>query len=659
MTSKLTLEELVTQVAADLMGVTALTLHSATEKLLQQLVDYFGVDNSFLRRNDHLMGATILVAEWPPRLDVPDPDPIGVVFFRDADPTFAASERLRTVFIQRPGALGQDSIDDSDYQERVRRASGVQGGVSLAVVPLLGPQETMGVLGFVKYGDREWTEAEINALRAVAGLLAQLQARVDADERLRHQAFHDELTDLSNRRALVDQLTQRLQPGEPGPVGLIFIDVDRLKALNSFFGHAAGDQYLQILAGRLRERISSKHMVARLGGDEFVIIMGDPTHEAAARILAEKLREVANEPILVGGEEVSRAVSIGVALGQPGQTTASELMNQADQAMLEAKSRGGNEIGVFSAQMRRANEIRTDIELHIGTAIRNGSLVLHYQPEVDLRDGRILGVEALVRWPNPTLGLLQPGAFIDVVEATNLAGELGRWVLGQACRQLRDWQLQYPERRLGMSVNVSPAQLITLDFVATVAKTLTDHQVDGQWLTLEITEQALVRDTDQALATLRGLQRIGVKIAIDDFGTGYSSFAQLKSLPADVLKIDRGFVRDLGTDFDDLAIVESIIGLARSLRLDLVAEGVETEIAASTLVGLGCTRAQGFLFAGPRPPAEIEHMIRTGLCPPMVDLDSGDTVETAAVRLLRPPTGFDGPAAPTTAARRFGPSNAG
>ena len=167
----------------------------------------------------------------------------------------------------------------------------------------------------------------------------------------------------------------------------------------------------------------------------------------------------------MGGEEVSRAVSIGVALGYPGQSTASELMNQADQAMLEAKSRGGNEIGVFSAQMRRANEIRTDIELHIGTAIRHGSLVLHYQPEVDLRDGRILGVEALVRWPHPNLGLLQPSAFIDVVEATNLAGELGRWVLGQACQQLRQWQRHYPDRRLGMSVNVSPAQLITLDFV--------------------------------------------------------------------------------------------------------------------------------------------------------------------------------------------------
>ncbi len=656
MASKLELEELVTQAASELMGVTGLTLHAATEKLLAKLASYFEVDSSFLRRNDHAIGATILVAEWPPREGKPSPDPLAVVYFEGADPTFAASEHLKGVLITRPGSVDHIAVDDAAYQDLVRRASGVEVGVSLAVVPLLGPDDTMGVLGFVKYGDRAWNDAEINALRAVAGLLAQLQARVDAEEKLRYLAYHDELTSLANRRALVDHLSMRLEPGQSGPVGLIFMDVDRLKALNSFFGHAAGDQYLQILANRLRERINPAHLLARLGGDEFVLVMAGATDEPAARAKAEKLRQVANEPIVVGGEEVSRAVSIGVALGQPGELTASELMNQADQAMLEAKSRGGNEIGLFSAQMRRANELRTDIELHIGTAIRHGSLLLHYQPEVDLRDGRILGVEALARWPHPTLGVLQPSAFIDVVEATNLAGELGRWVLAHACRQLRQWQRDYPDRRLTMSVNVSPAQLMTLDFVQSVSKILSDHGLDGDLLTLEITEQALVRDTDQALATLRGLQQIGVKVAIDDFGTGYSSFAQLKSLPADTLKIDRGFIQDLGSNTDDLAIVRSIIGLARSLGLQLVAEGVETEIAAATLVDLGCTHAQGFLFAGPRPAQEIEPMLASGICPPMLGLDNGSTVETAVIPLIRPASSYDGPAVPARrASRRFRP----
>ncbi|WP_395727742.1 putative bifunctional diguanylate cyclase/phosphodiesterase [Nakamurella sp.] len=638
------------------MGVTAPTMHADVQQLLRLLVEYFGVDNSFLRRNDHVKHATILVAEWPPRDNVPDPDPLGVVEFKGAEPTFAASEHLTSVVIIRPGTFDAAPIDDTEYQDRIRRASGVEGGVSLAVVPLLGVEQTMGILGFVKHGDREWDVAEINALRAVAGLLAQLQARIAAEERLRYLAYHDELTDVANRRSLIDHLTERLQPEQPGPVGLIFMDVDRLKALNSFFGHAAGDQYLQTLANRLHDRTDPIHLLARLGGDEFVLVMAGSTDEATARAKAEELRAIANESILVGGEEVSRAVSIGVALGYPGLSTASEVMDQADQAMLEAKSRGGNEISLFSAQMRQANEIRTDIELHIGSAIRDGSLVLNYQPEVDLRNGRILGVEALVRWPHPTLGLLQPSAFIDVVEATNLAGELGRWVLGQACRQQHLWQQRFPDHPLNMAVNISPAQLITLDFVATVARVLDEHQVDGHRLTLEITEQALVRDTDQALATLRGLQQIGVRVAIDDFGTGYSSFAQLKTLPVDTLKIDKGFILQLGANPDDLAIVRSIIGLAGSLGMELVAEGVETEIAASMLVDLGCTHAQGFLFAGPRPPADIELILAAGGCPPKAGPGCPPGVDGPAAG-PRTTSGYgDLTAPPTRNGRRFRPA---
>lgn len=309
----------------------------------------------------------------------------------------------------------------------------------------------------------------------------------------------------------------------------------------------------------------------------------------------------------VGGEEISRPVSFGVALGRPGHLTASELMGRADQAMMQSKARGGDQISVFTEEMRRLNKVRNNIELHLGTAIRDGSLILHYQPEVDLVTGTVLGVEALVRWPHPTLGLLQPSSFVDIVEATNLACELGRWVIETGCRQLAEWHRRYPD--LGVSVNVSPAQLITLDFVSTVTQILQSCDVEARLLTVEITEHALVLDTDQALATLRDLKALGVRIAVDDFGTGYSSFAQLKSLPVDTLKIDRGFVRDLGVSAHDLAIVRSIVSLADSFGLELVAEGVETDVAAATLVALGCTRVQGFLFAKPSPAWEIESIL--------------------------------------------------
>jgi diguanylate cyclase (GGDEF)-like protein len=488
----------------------------------------------------------------------------------------------------------------------VRQGSGVEG-VSLATVPLLASETTTGTLGFIKFGDREWVRDELNALQAVAALLAQLQARVAAEERLRYLAYHDELTTLATRRGLTDHLTERLSPAGAGPVAVIFIDVDRLKALNSFLGHAAGDHFLKTLAQRLIEASAGEHLLARLGGDEFVAVMTGRADEGRAIAYAEVLRRAANQPVHVGDEEITRAVSLGLAIGEPGVSNVSELMNQADQAMLQAKSSGGNAVGIFTAEMRRSNEIRTDIELHLVTAIRTGALVLHFQPEIALLTGEITGVEALVRWPHPNLGLLPPSSFIDLIETTNLAGELGRWVIETGCRQLKIWHDQFPGRPpLGLSVNVAPAELITTDFVDTVGRTLHDAGLEGRHLTLEITEQALIRDTEQALTTLHGLRRIGVRVAIDDFGTGYSSFAQLKSLPVDILKIDRGFVQDLGHSTDDLAIVRSIIGLADSFGLRTVAEGVETELAASTLVELGCVRAQGFLFAKPCPAQELD-----------------------------------------------------
>ncbi|MBM9478086.1 GGDEF domain-containing protein [Nakamurella flavida] len=588
------------------MGITAASLHDASQRLLHQLVDYFEVDVSFLRRNDHDLGATILVAEWPPRQEDPADDPLAVVHFATADPTFAALATLSSVLVVRP------SPESDEYQERIRQASGIPA-VSLATVPLRDHEITTGTLGFVKYGDRAWATEEINALRAVAALLAQLQARVRAEERLRHMAYHDELTGLATRRALTDHLAERLTADAPGPVPLIVIDVDRLKALNSFLGYAAGDRFLATLADRLRSVSPPDHVLGRLGGDEFVAIMGGrgghpPTVEDALAY-AETLRRAAGEPIQVGGEEICRAVSIGLAFGDPGGTV-SELMNQADQAMLQAKSHGGNEVVVFTDEMRRQNELRTDVELHLVTAVRNGDLLLHYQPEIDLLTGTITAVEALVRWPHPTLGLLPPGVFIDVVETTNLAGELGRWVLRTGCRQLRAWHALDPDGPpLGLSVNVTPAELITRDFASTVAGILTDTDLDGRHLTLEITETAIVRDTRQALSTLRDLKDIGVKVAIDDFGTGYSSLAQLKALPVDGLKIDRGFVHSLGQDAGDLAIVRAIVALADSFGLAVVAEGVETELAARTLVDLGCTRAQGYLYAKPCGAAELETML--------------------------------------------------
>lgn len=607
------LEELVTSVSSKLLGVTATNQRVEMERLLHQLVDYFEIDLSFLRHNDHGRHVTNLVAEWPPRPNVPDPDPLGEIAFAEADPTFAATETLTDVMIVQ-------TKQEAGYADRVRQGSGIES-LSAITVPLLDGPVTTGVFGLIKYGDRDWSAPEVNALRAVGALLSTLQGRVAAEERLRYLAYHDELTGLANRRALADRLLRQVKD-QDGPLGVIFMDVDRLKAMNSFLGHTAGDAFLQALARRLAQTAGSQHLLARLGGDEFILALQAPTDLAKAYEIADRLRRAATEPVQVGGEGVSRAISVGVVVGRPMGGNVTELLDQADQAMLVAKARGGNEIVIFTEEMRRQNELRTDIELHLGAAIRSGSLVLYYQPLVDLADGAIRGLEALVRWRHPTLGLLQPNSFIEIAEATNLAGEMGRWVLAEGCRQLADWQRRFLLPGLGLSVNISPAQLITTDFIETVAQTLAEYELDGSHLTMEITEHAVVGDRDRALNTLMELKEIGVRVAIDDFGTGYSSLAQLKSLPVDILKIDQGFIRELGESTGDLAIVRSIVGLATSFGLQLEAEGVETAAAAEALLKLGVRRAQGYLFARPLSAEDLEPLLVAGAVPALKSLQT-------------------------------------
>ncbi|MFR9752978.1 putative bifunctional diguanylate cyclase/phosphodiesterase [Nocardia sp. 004] len=599
------------------MGVDATTVVAATERVLARLVEYFDVDFSYVRHTDRERRATVLIAEWPRRLNVPDPDPLGVIYFDSADPVFRALENATEPMIARP------TPEFAGYQKTVHLGSGI-AGVTSAAVPLLSRGEPTGLLGFVKEGDREWSNRELNVLKAIAALFAQLQARMVAEEQLRYIALHDDLTGLANRRALLEHMEERLRTGRPGPVAAFFLDLDRLKALNDFLGHTAGDNFIRTLSTRLREHLDPNDMIARLGGDEFVIIPAKPMDSVAAEGEANRIQQVIARRVIVGGESVSRGASIGVALGFPGETTVADLLRRADHALLSAKSGGGNGVAVFTDAMRAQFELQDDVELNLRSAVSDGSLLLHYQPEVDLRTGRIVALEALVRWMHPTRGLLPPAAFVTVAEATNLAGELGRWVIRSACAQFAEWRRRGLAADVVMRINVSPVQLVSLDFIERIEDILRLFGIDGSSLCLEITEHVVVQDLARTQVTLRGLKRMGVQIAIDDFGTGYSSLSHLKALPVDAVKIDRGFVQRLGASMDDLAIVKSIIGLAGSFGLGVVGEGVETAVAARTLVGLGCYRAQGFLIAKPMPADQVESHLAAGRIPLELDLPLAD-----------------------------------
>jgi diguanylate cyclase (GGDEF)-like protein len=602
------LDIVVTAVATKLMAVDAATAADVSQQVLGDLVSHFNVDVSFLRHNDHTIHATKLVAEWPPRPDIPDPDPLGVVYFADADPVFALAEHLKEPAVFRP----EPATDD--YQRRIQEGRHVPA-TSMACVPLLSGDITTGVLGFVKFGDRQWEPEELNALKAIASLFAQVQARVVAEDRLRYLAEHDDLTGLHNRRALIAHLDDRLAAGRRGPVSALFFDLDRLKAINDYLGHTAGDWFIRAFAERLRDAMEQPSLIARLGGDEFVVVPASPMDSVAAETLALGLQTALRERVAVGGEMLTRTVSIGIALGVPGLDQTSDLLTRADQAVLTAKNAGGNKIAMFSEDMSLKSAFHNDIELHLQSVIESDALLLHYLPEVDMRTGEITAAEALVRWQHPTRGLLAPDSFIGVAESINFAGELGRWVMRNACAEFGRWRSLGVGKNAVLRVNVSPVQLVTDGFVDMVADIIDEFGLDGGSVCLEITESVVVADIETTRVTLAGLKEVGVQIAIDDFGTGYSVLSHLKSLPVDTLKIDKGFVRELGTNTGDLAIVRAIIALADAFGLQLVAEGVETEAAAMSLLRHGCFRAQGFLLSRPVNGETMQSLLTKGRIP--------------------------------------------
>jgi diguanylate cyclase (GGDEF)-like protein len=592
------LDELVTRIAVHLMPVTASGLGVALEWAIQELAEFFGVDTAFLRRHDHEQGVSVLMAEWPRRDNVPDPDPLGVVPF-DADPVFAASRRLLEPLIVRP-------TEAPAYQGRIGEASGL-GQVATVTVPLVHKDVTEGVLGFVNFEGRDWTSSEVNALRAIASLLLQLQARIAAEEQLQHNAFHDELTGLANRRSILGLLEERLDPSSGTSVGVLSVDLDHMKVLNDALGHRLGDRLLVAVADRLDTSTRRQDVVGRMGDDEFVVVLGDPVDEQEARRTAERLLSVMSAPFDVEGQPLTRTCSIGVAFGHAGVLSGEDLLAEADAAMYAAKHKGRNQAAVFDDQLRATVNRRFEMEQQLRTAIKAGQLRLHYQPEIDLASGELLALEALLRWQHPKQGLMTAGAFIEVAEESGLVVEIGRWVLDEAARQAAQWLQHRPD--LVVRVNMSPAQLIIQDIVSVVRTTLQRHNVPSRALCLEVTEHAVVQDMQLVAGVLQELRATGIHIAIDDFGTGYSSMTQLKHLPADTLKMDHSFVSGLGRDERDEAIVQATVALATRLGLDLVAEGVEELHHAERLLALGCRRAQGYLLARPAAPADLEDVV--------------------------------------------------
>jgi diguanylate cyclase (GGDEF)-like protein len=598
---------LVAAVAQRLMEATASTAAQVSEQALAEVVEQLNADASFLRRNDHGLRASVLVAEWPPRPDPPDPDPFAVIRFTGADPVFAVGEQRKKPVVIAPHQM------EPAYRRWIAETRH-SASPSLVVVPLSSGELITGTIGVVKFGRKKWKPEAIHALEAVASLFAQFQARIAAEETLQYLVDHDDLTALHSRRALMTYVSERLAAGRPGPVSVLYLDLDRLKSINDYFGHTAGDWYIQVVAERLRMS-AGKSMTARIGGDEFIVVPDRAMSINTAEAFAQQLKTKLCHRLTIGDDVITPAVSIGVAAGIPGRGDTADLLNRADEAVLAAKRAGGDQVAVSTGYVSLENALRNDIELHLRGHIDSETLLLHYLPEVDLWSGAIVAAEALVRWRHPERGLLLPDAFIGVAESTNLAADLGRWVMRSACADLSRWRSHGVGQNAMLRINVSPAQLVSRGFVRSVAEIIEEFGIDGSSVCLEIIERGVVRDVVNTRRVLEELKESGVQIAIDDFGTGYAVLSHLKSLPVDALKIDASFVRDLGTSPGDLAIVRSIIGLAEAFDLQVIAEGVETPAAALTLMQHGCHRAQGYLFSRPIAGNAMESLLSSRWMP--------------------------------------------
>jgi diguanylate cyclase (GGDEF)-like protein/PAS domain S-box-containing protein len=485
------------------------------------------------------------------------------------------------------------------------------GIVSMLEMPVWLEGRIIGKVGFESMQPGyEWLPEDLDFAAGLCTLIAlaqEAEQRQLAEAKLRRLAHFDALTGLPNRHLLLDRLKQALAFAQRhrSRVGLMFIDLDRFKTINDSLGHLVGDKLLVEVARRLTASLRTEDSVARIGGDEFVVVLQDLRNIQDAATVAQNLLNAIEPPYRIDGRDLHVSGSVGIAVYPEDGRDIETLMRNADTAMYHVKDAGRNAFKFFTAAMNEQASARLAMENDLRRAMKSDELVLHFQPQFDLRSGRMRAIEALLRWQHPQQGMIQPDAFIPIAEESGLIQNIGEWTLVQACRQLKAWQ-DTAVGGIPMAVNLSARQFRNPHFSMLLETLLREHRTPATSLELEITESGLMPDAESTLETMCRLKVMGLRLAIDDFGTGYSSLAYLKRFPIDKLKIDRSFIRDIPGDSDDMAISSAIISMSKDLALRVVAEGVESRAQMEFLRGRGCDDAQGFFLCPPLPAEQLE-----------------------------------------------------
>lgn len=462
-----------------------------------------------------------------------------------------------------------------------------------------------------------WAQMSMNLVRDGEGqplyflpLIQDIGLHKQAEEQINYLAYHDALTGLPNRQLAKDRLDHAVAYAsrEKSGVGVLHLDLDHFKTINDTLGHPVGDGLIKKVADTLRDCVRTTDTIARLGGDEFLIILANVIDPEIISTIATKVQETLGATFKVQGHDLTTSVSIGIAVYPEDGKDFDSLLKKADTALYKAKAGGRNTYQFYTEQMNNEAVEYLKIRNGLRQALIHDEFLLHYQPQINLADGKVVGVESLIRWRHPEMGILQPGRFIDIAEESGLIVPMGDWALKEACRQAVEWR-QAGLPPIVVAVNLSAIQFQRSDIEKSVVQALNESGHDPHYLELELTESILVQDIEKTLEVLKRLKAMGIKLSIDDFGTGYSSLSYLKRFDVDKLKIDQSFVRDMASDKNDAAIVHAIIQMARSLNLQVIAEGVEDEVLVAMLHGQNCDEAQGYHFARPMAAgAFVEYM---------------------------------------------------